>query len=82
MKRQGEAGQPAGHNPTDEELREAAKGANEIDLVNSGLEDVMCEAVEETKRTSQQRKIGLRMAAYVNALHRIHATTLKGAVGV
>jgi len=81
MKRQGEVGIPS-HSPTELELAEAAKGANEIDLVTSGLEDVMCEAVEETKRTSQQRKIGLRMAAYVNALHRIHATTLKGAIGV
>lgn len=59
----------------------ALEGANEIDLVYGGLEDVMVEAVEETKQTSMKLGVNLRIAAYVNALNRIHEATMGGTIG-
>mmetsp|Transcript_1791 Transcript_1791/g.1720 ORF Transcript_1791/g.1720 Transcript_1791/m.1720 type:complete len:488 (-) Transcript_1791:34-1497(-) len=47
-------------------------GPSEQDLVYSGLEDVMCEAVAETKKTSQEKGISLRLAAYTNSIKRIY----------
>jgi glutamate dehydrogenase (NAD(P)+) len=67
---------------TKEEVDQAMQGAAEVDLVYSGLEDVICEGVQETKVTAQNRKVSLRIAGYVNALHRIHATTLNGFIGI
>eukprot|EP00361_Fabrea_salina_P003950 CAMPEP_0202425500 /NCGR_PEP_ID=MMETSP1345-20130828/137_1 /ASSEMBLY_ACC=CAM_ASM_000843 /TAXON_ID=342563 /ORGANISM="Fabrea Fabrea salina" /LENGTH=490 /DNA_ID=CAMNT_0049035745 /DNA_START=1 /DNA_END=1473 /DNA_ORIENTATION=+ len=63
-------------------LSNILEGAKEIDLVYSGLEDVMCEAVSETKKTSQKMDISLRLAAYVNAIKRIDASTLQGTMGL
>lgn len=60
----------------------ALEGANEIDLVYGGLEDVMTEAVKETKETSIKLGVNLRIAAYVNALNRIYESTLGGTVGL
>lgn len=65
-----------------EEVDRAVQGAAEVDLVYSGLEDVICEGVQETKATAQSRKVSLRIAGYVNALHRVHATTLNGFIGI
>jgi glutamate dehydrogenase/leucine dehydrogenase len=66
------------------ESTEAAfvEGASEINLVYSGLEDVMCEAVDETKKKSRELNVNLRIAAYVNALERIHESTMSGTIGI
>jgi len=48
------------------------EGPSEQDLVYSGLEDVMCEAVAETKKTSQEKGVSLRLAAFTNAIKRIY----------
>ena len=57
-------------------------GASELNLVYSGLEQIMTEAVSETKETSQKLGVNLRIAAYVNSLKRIEASTLKGTIGL
>jgi glutamate dehydrogenase (NAD(P)+) len=58
------------------------EGANERDLVYSGLEEVMCEAVKETKELALEKKCSLRIAAYVNALKRVNEAQLSGAIGL
>jgi len=58
--------------PLTAEQENLLRGASEIDLVYSGLEEVMCSAVEETKKTAKEKKISYRMAAYVNAIQKIH----------
>jgi glutamate dehydrogenase (NAD(P)+) len=57
-----------------------SRGAEEIDLVYSGLEDIMCSAVSEVKATSQRLGISLRLAGYVNAINRINQATLEGKI--
>jgi glutamate dehydrogenase (NAD(P)+) len=56
---------------TDEQAN-LLRGPGEIDIVYSGLEEVMCQAVEETKQTSARLNCSLRTAAYVNAIEKIH----------
>jgi len=41
-------------------------------LVYSGLEEVMCGAVEETKATADRLRVSLRIAAFVNAIEKVH----------
>ena len=38
----------------------------------SGLEEVMCAAVEETVATSHRLNVPFRIAAYVNAIEKVH----------
>jgi len=55
-----------------EEQTNLLRGPSELDIVYSGLEEVMCGAVDETKATAQKLKCSLRIAAYVNAIEKIH----------
>ncbi|MEZ4956306.1 MAG: Glu/Leu/Phe/Val dehydrogenase [Saprospiraceae bacterium] len=48
-----------------------AKGADEIDLVRSGLEDAMINAYNITREISGKKRIDLRTAAFVNAIQLI-----------
>lgn len=48
------------------------QGADELDLVNHCLEDVMTESVEKCVETSKLMKTDYRTAAWVNALNRIY----------
>jgi len=41
-------------------------------LVYSGLEEIMCGAVEDTKTTAKRLNVSLRIAAFVNAIEKIH----------
>ncbi len=50
-----------------------AKGADEIDLVRSGLEDSMITAYNVTREIAKEKKIDLRTAAFVNAVELIGA---------
>jgi glutamate dehydrogenase (NAD(P)+) len=54
------------------EQAQLLRGPSEIDIVYSGLEEVMCGAVDETKSTAARLKCSLRIAAYVNAIEKIH----------
>ena len=56
--------------------RELIHGADEEDLVNSGLQDTMIRAYQELRETllhhrSQNSDVDCRTAAYINAIHRI-----------
>ena len=48
-----------------------AKGADEIDLVRSGLEDAMITSYNITREISGKKRIDLRTAAFVNAIQLI-----------
>ena len=49
------------------------RGATEVDLVNSGLEETMVEAYTETRRIARENDIDLRTAAFVNAIDKVAA---------
>ena len=54
------------------ELDTAVRGANEEDLVNSGLEETMVQAYRQVRETRLKHgKIDLRTAAFVNAIDKI-----------
>lgn len=48
------------------------KGPSSIDLIFTGLEESMIVAVNATKATAKTKNISLRMAAYVNAINKVH----------
>jgi glutamate dehydrogenase (NAD(P)+) len=52
-------------------FEQIATGADELDLVNSGLEETMIEAYHQIWETSQQKKIDLRTGAFVTAIDKV-----------
>ena len=48
------------------------RGANDLDLVYTGLDNIMSDALEETFHTAQKENCSYRIAAYLNAIKRIH----------
>lgn len=52
---------------------EIAQGADEIDLVNSGLEETMITAYQEIRETRKKHndEISMRTAAFINAINKI-----------
>jgi len=58
---------------SDEERRRIAHGADEIDLVNSGLEETMIGAYHQIRELQKRdrRVLDLRTAAFLNALNKI-----------
>jgi len=52
---------------------EIAQGADEIDLVNSGLEETMITAYQEIRDTRKKHKdkISMRTAAFINAINKV-----------
>jgi len=62
------------------EQNDLLRGPSELDIVYSGLEEVMCSAVEETKATSKRLNCSLRIAAYVNAIEKIHKCYLDAGI--
>lgn len=62
-----------GRSLTDEERRKVARGADEADLVYSGLEETMSVAYNQIREILKQKKeVGtLRTAAFVNAIDKI-----------
>ncbi|HET9529619.1 MAG TPA: Glu/Leu/Phe/Val dehydrogenase [Blastocatellia bacterium] len=61
-----------GHNFSDSERSIIARGADELDLVNSGLEETMVGAYQEILEIRRQRRISnLRTAAFVNAIDKV-----------
>jgi glutamate dehydrogenase (NAD(P)+) len=63
----------------DEERRKIARGADEIDLVNSGLEETMITAYHQIRelRNRDARIQDMRAAAFLNALHKVAATYIE-----
>jgi len=58
---------------SDRELSEFARGADEIDLVNSGLEETMIKAYHEIREIQRTRgeKIDLRTASMISAIEKV-----------
>ena len=68
-----------GHRFTAEEFSTLARGAEEQDIVNSGLEDTMIQAYNEIREIRKREpKIGdLRTAAFVNAINKVARSYLE-----
>lgn len=62
-----------GRRLSDTEKRTVARGADEIDLVNSGLEESMARAYNQIREVwkSDSRIPGLRTAAFIGAINKI-----------
>ncbi len=54
-----------------DEKREIAKGADEVTLVYSGLEETMVNAYTEIRKIAKDKKTDLRTAAFINAIDKI-----------
>ena len=68
-----------GHRFTEHELGLITRGANELDIVNSGLEETMVAAYHEILET-QRRYPGmrnLRTAAFFNAIEKVARTYME-----
>ncbi|MCK5376108.1 MAG: Glu/Leu/Phe/Val dehydrogenase [Acidobacteria bacterium] len=65
--------QATGTTFSDRELADFARGADEIDLVNSGLEETMIEAYQEIQGIQKRRNedIDLRTASMISAIDKI-----------
>lgn len=63
----------AGKNVPEDLIRKIAKGADEIDLVRSGLEESMINAYNTTREIAKTENIDMRTAAFVNAIRLIGA---------
>ena len=48
------------------------EGANEIDIVYSGLEEIMCSAVKENWDFSVKKDLSFRDACFVNAINKVY----------
>ena len=55
----------------DQVMAELAQGADEIDLVNSGLEETMIMAYREVREIRREHEIDLRTAAFVSAIDKV-----------
>jgi len=62
-----------GRTLTERERKQIVHGAEEAELVYSGLEDTMIMACEETRSTANEEKLDYRTAALVNAIRKIAA---------
>src|SRR5262249_47519185 len=63
---------------SDEERRRIARGADEIDLVNSGLEETMIDAYQQIRELARRdsRITDLRTAAFLSALNKVATSYL------
>ena len=48
------------------------EGAREVDIVYAGLEEIMSDAAEQVIKTSIEKNIDMRTAAFVNAINELH----------
>jgi glutamate dehydrogenase (NAD(P)+) len=61
-----------GHQFTEAEQKQIAQGADELQLVNSGLEETMITSYQSILSTRRRHKLAsLRTAAYVNAINKV-----------
>lgn len=62
---------------TEEQLKSVAHGADEADLVNSGLEQTMMEAYNELREIRLRHNADMRTAAFVDAIDKIAQSYLE-----
>jgi glutamate dehydrogenase (NAD(P)+) len=62
-----------GANFTDHDLASYVAGADELDLVNSGLEETMIDSFHQIREVQKRsgRDLDMRTAAFVNAIDKI-----------
>lgn len=53
--------------------KDVTKGASDLDLVYTGIENIMSIAMDQTIKTSIEKGVNMRTAAYINAIQRIYA---------
>ncbi|KAI7874102.1 glutamate dehydrogenase [Lichtheimia hyalospora FSU 10163] len=63
----------AGRTLTEAERRQIVHGAEEADLIYSGLEDTMISSCEETRQTANLKNVDYRTAAFINSIQKIAA---------
>ncbi|KAI9320788.1 hypothetical protein BX666DRAFT_2017826 [Dichotomocladium elegans] len=63
----------AGRVLTQAERKQIVHGAEEADLIYSGLEDTMISSCEETRQTANLKNVNYRTAAFINAIQKIAA---------
>lgn len=56
--------------------REITKGGSDLDLVYTGLDNIMGIALQQTVETAQRKNVSLRTAAFINAIERIYKSYL------
>jgi glutamate dehydrogenase (NAD(P)+) len=60
-----------------EDKKDELKGADEIDIVYSGLEEIMCSAVQENWQIAVDKNLSFRNACFVNAIHKVHKSMME-----
>lgn len=61
-----------GLDPAQVDKKLLLEGAKERDIIYAGLEEVMSSATNEVINTAREKRLDLRMAAYVNGIRKIH----------
>lgn len=59
--------------PENSPLMKHLAGANEVDIVHSGLEEIMVEATNENWTFAEQSDVSLREACFINSLNKLHS---------
>ena len=52
-------------------------GASEVDIVYSGLEEIMCSAVQENWQLALEKNLSFRDACFVNAIQKVHRSMME-----
>lgn len=66
-----------GHRFPQDVVSELIQGADEIDLVNSGLEETMVQGYQEIRDVAQRHDTDLRTAAFINAINKVAVAYLE-----
>ncbi len=53
------------------------QGADEVDIVYSGLEEIMCSATKENWEMAVERNLSFRNACFVNAIGKVHQSLME-----
>ena len=72
--------QHAGRKLSDAERQRMIQGAEESDIVYSGLEDTMVSACAETRKTALAKGLDYRTAAFFNAIMKIALVTAESGI--
>ena len=68
-----------GHTTNEEEIN-ALEGADELNLVNSGLEETMVSSFNEINEIAKSKSVDLRTAAFISAINKIGQSYLDNGV--
>jgi glutamate dehydrogenase/leucine dehydrogenase len=60
-----------------EDKKHLVTGASEVDIVYSGLEEIMCSAVKENWDIAVEKNMSFRNACFVNAIQKVHRSMME-----